>query len=504
MSRRKIIALITVFIILPVTGLVGLNLYLQSHVAELERALGNRLRIDVEIENLTYLPWNGLNAHARFRPLIEPADAPSRKFYENPPRRRIHADLDLAASITGQLVLDKLVLYDPVLVWTIGAEPVPEEELPVIEREQIEEIFHRPENSPSAPAPENEDQFVTREKLLADAPERLTREEILNVRPAEAASISPSGVALNSLDIRDGRMIITHLTQGPMIDLQGVTLQAVLPHAEEVQGSVYVEVASLGGELISFTDVRSPVRYRPGQLDVEDFHGRVLAGQISGSVNLDRLNERPEFTTVIDFYDVDLALMKGLRLNQARFESGEMEGGLRLQGPFSRIKASQGAGELLIREARLADSHLLSRIGALLGIHELNNLHATRIALTGWMANQTFHLDDSFLQGEGLTIRSQGKINPDRTLDLTTTLQVNREIQENMPSAFLQAFEKVSGAGDEMAIEFAVFGQIHSPETNLVERLFGETVARLTEDRSWRAPAEGESRPVVETSAEKP
>jgi len=276
---------------------------------------------------------------------------------------------------------------------------------------------------------------------------------------------------IRKFKVVDGSIFLIGPDGAPAVTLRGVTCVLHFQRGDYA-GEVRAEAASLGTSLI-LADLHSPVKCTSGDLDLQDIHGALSGGEVSGSFHLDLAKPEFPYQFSLQLYGVDvndITSRTGGFLDRAH---GTLKGSFRLAGLMSDPSHNSGQGELEIKAGYLDQYPILQEIGRWTQIDELRRLELEQAASHFRVVGPNVRVDSVRLISKNCQISLSGTVEGARNLDLTGRITMTQFLSQKIPSELEENFVP-SEDGRARSLDFQVTGPILKPHTNLFERIIGD------------------------------
>jgi hypothetical protein len=473
MKRKFYVFILAFALLIPLLGLLGINLYIQSQAFQttLEKTLEQRWGLRIDLREATFTPWSGLSARG---------SCPGTRSVTS---RHcgggtcLHADLEILPLLDRQIILRNVQVYEPHAEWVLkgagsgwtlqAAEGVP---LLPAGAEPDAAVRVTGEAGPS--------DFIGGEVAFAETGSRGSSAASGSGAEGEERSASFAGsrqgnefeVQLNDIEIINGQLIIRTTPEKVLVSLAGVNLRMAAAAPGRFAGEMTVDHVSLW-DSVTMSKLRSPVRYENQMVDFSRVSAEMAHGEVHGNLKLRDVESAPRFDLNLDMYGVHLATLLRNVDDRLKFEKGSVEGGLRMQGQLENIDQAVGTGELIVTEARVSNDTLLASIGQLFEIEELSNILAEKVVLGVRMGDGRLRLEKARIESENLVCSALGEVAAEGALDLRVQLMLGDKLSRKIPQSFLSGFRDDPESGFA-TLDFSVLGDLSRPRTNLLDQLF--------------------------------
>jgi len=431
-------------------GLIGLNLYVQSQgtQARIQQELSQRLGTTLRIRGVSVTPWGGLTLSGITIPQVSPATATN--FLE---AKSFHLHLRLLSLFSKKLVISKVSLLNPTVVWPQNAEG--RWRLPDAQREE-----QRPSLAPETPSvsPSPERPFAAPESKQPLSTESVKSHAgfVPDVRRVKVI-----GGNFKFLD-RSGKMIAI---------FQGVDFHSDMRNPLALNGNAKIARISLRDRFF-VGDMRSPLHYAPNALELSKISARIGNGNVSGHFAMQPEAENSPFSVSVTFQNVQADQIVSEAGGPKGMVQGRLEGKFDAAGKTADPNALTGTGEILLRDGQLQQYSLLVALGQILQIEELTQLHLEQAEAKYHLTPGLVTVDELVLRSPNMRLSANGTITFDGKLQLDSQLAVNEKVRAQLFKPIRENFQPINEAGYS-AVTFQVGGTINRPKSNLVERMVG-------------------------------
>ncbi len=435
--------------------LIGINLYLQSANVQsrIGQATAQAFGSPVKVSRTLYTPWSGLSLSG-----LSVADPilPDTKMME---ATRFSVKFEFFPLLQRRFVISEINLTDPRFVlrqtddeqWVV----VPPSELLPVEPRRTPAATPRPNQSTTtAPAPGGAG---------------------TGRRTADAAP--PYKVELRKFSIRRGSVLMTDRRGRPVVVLENVRIEGEMKPDGTVAGSIRIDELAFGDRLHP-RKLRAEFTQDGPQLSVTEIKSALAGGAIRGEFHARTpARGQPQFDLRLRLDDVSVPEIIDEAHGDGNGAEGTLLGEFRLKGTAGKPETFTGRGQFDLVDGRLKPLDFIRQIGKVLRIDELQTLDLERAELRLDVRDERVHLTDLTLQTENLIINATGPIDFDGELDLDGRLLVNEKIQRGLRGLLNDNFTPSENA-DYKQVAFKIYGQTSRPETDLAERVLGDTVGK--------------------------
>jgi hypothetical protein len=464
MSRILLIAL-GLIIGIALLILLGVNMYVQSRgtQARIQQELSQRVGMPLRIQRISVTPWWGLKLTGITIPQSQPGVSPD--FLT---AKTFRLRIRFSSLFSGHLVIKEVSLVNPEVFWAQNAdgkwrvpaappEPVrPSPKIPVAETPVVAQPPS--EQKPSAPEapPQSAPPIVVQseEKSTAFTPE-VERVNVMRARFRFLDEKQKSVATFEDVDFRSG-----------------------FRSATELSGNVTIAKTSLRDRFF-LQELHSPVRYDSNELDLSAITARAGDGHIAGSFLMKPESPGSPFTVNIKFNDVQADKIVTEAGGAAGMVTGKLEGYLDASGKTADPNALSGTGEIILRDGQVRQYSLLSALGQLLQIQELQQLHLDEAVVKYHIDPGVVTIDQLVFRSENIRLTATGTVSFDGKLQLESQLAVNEKIRSQLFRAIRDNFKPIDEPG-YTALNFQVGGTVGRPKTNLMDKLIGRDLKDLS------------------------
>jgi hypothetical protein len=138
-----------------------------------------------------------------------------------------------------------------------------------------------------------------------------------------------------------------------------------------------------------------------------------------------------------------------------------------------------GAGEIILRDGQVRQYSLLSAIGQLLQIQELQQLKLNEALVKYRIDPGVVTIDQLVFRSENIRLTATGTVSFDGKLQLESQLAVNEKMRSQLFRAIRENFKPIDDPG-YTAVGFQVTGTVGRPKTNLMDKLIGRDLKDLS------------------------
>jgi hypothetical protein len=455
-ALRWIIISGTVIFVLALVAIAAsaawLNTYIHSDAfkAEVESRAGQSLGGVVKIEKVDFDIFNGVKLQGLVTQ-IDPAHAGGQGALMVQVAG-VNCSYSWKELLNRRLKLTSVILDKPQIVLTKQATPpmAPADNSP---------------NSPAAPSPTDSNPPATTAPPSPSPTE--SPSDAATAAPGPATSL-PFQFILDHATINDGSVSVRDASGAPMVDLQGVNVDAntsAYTGGGDVTGTLKIADIALPSNL-HVTNFSTPVTYRPAAVQATPFSASAFGGSLAGGYQLG--NTGPSVLD-LDAKGLDLAQLTAATVSNS---SARLSGPLDVQSKWRGVETGEisGEGDAQLTGGKLEGVKILQDAGAILHINELT----APIIITS--AKTHFLVQDRQTKFIGLQLNStimqltgDGVIGFDGSLDASLVLLLSSDAMAKLPKEMAGSFVlQPDGSG---SIAFHVNGTTSNPQTDLATRL---------------------------------
>jgi type II secretion system protein N len=442
--------------------LLGVNMYVQSRgtQARIQQELSQRLGTTLRIQRISVTPWWGLKLSGITIPQSQPGVSPD--FLT---AKTFRLRIRFSSLFGGHLVIKEISLVNPEVVWAQNADGkwrVPSEPPePVVAPPTSAAIETPPpaEQNPVAPEP----------------PASLAPPPTVVVQTENKPGFTPEVERVNVIRARF-RFLDEKLKS--VATFEDVDFRSSFRTATDLSGNINIAKTSLRDRFF-LQELYSPLHYDATELDFSGITARAGDGRIAGRFRIQPQAEDSPFTVNIKFTDVQADKIVSEAGGTPGMVTGKLEGHLDASGKTADPNALAGAGEIVLRDGQVRQYSLLSALGQLLQIQELQQLHLDEAFVKYHIDPGVVTIDQLIFRSENIRLTATGTVSFDGKLQLESQLAVNEKIRGQLFRAIRDNFKPIDEAG-YTALNFQVGGTVGRPKTNLMDKLIGRDLKDLS------------------------
>lgn len=429
--RKVLLILLALVIVALVAGFFGLNMYVQSPgtQARIQAQLSETLGTPLEITSIS-IGWGGAKANG-----IKIPDG-QRTFLE---ANRFSAEFRLVPLLSKRLLIDKMVLESPKVIWAQNAEG---------------------------------------KWVLPALPEKARKENpTLPAGPKPAATPTPESrfqVLLDKLEITNGSIELRDSADAPIAVATDVEMRYTLSTPGHIEGTVLAKKV-VWQSALTFQEVQSPMTFSKGELTLSSLRAKAAGGVVEGSFTVQTEAKDSPYQLDLNLTGVDLQQVATEGGWEAKQAGGSVAGKLSLEGTLKKLNRTEGKGELTLANGYFQGLNLFESIADLLQIPELSDLRVRTGKADFRIKDEKTYVDDLVLEAASLRFSTKGYVRFDGKLSLDAQLALSSKTVQQLPQ-FVRTNFSAPDANDRQAIDFDITGKTDKPKTNLFDRVIGKKV----------------------------
>ncbi|MEY2550808.1 MAG: hypothetical protein QOG12_952 [Verrucomicrobiota bacterium] len=451
--------------------LLGVNMYVQSRgtQARIQQELSQRLGATLRIQRISVTPWWGLKLTGITIPQSQPGASPD--FLT---AKAFRLRIRFSSLFGGHLVIKEISLVNPEVVWAQNSEG--KWRLPTV---------------PTAPPPAPP---TTTTKAIAPATTMSPSQSSASPPPLEekivvqdAVPMSPSPVEhkpaaftpeVERVNVIRARFRFLDQNLKGVATFEDVDFRSSFRTATDLRGNIAIAKTSLRDRFF-LQQLQSPLRYDSNELDFSQISARAGEGQISGRFTIQPQAEDSPFTVDIKFKDVQADKVITEAGGLPGTVTGKLEGHLGASGKTADPNALAGSGEIILRDGQVRQYSLLTALGQLLQIRELQQLRLDEAQVKYHINPGVVTIDELVFRSENIRLTATGTVSFEGQLQLESQLAVNEKMRSQLFRAIRDNFKPIDDPG-YTAVSFQVSGTVGRPKTNLMDKLIGRDLKDLS------------------------
>jgi type II secretion system protein N len=452
--------------------LLGVNMYVQSRgtQARIQQELSQRLGATLRIQRISVTPWWGLKLTGITIPQSQPGASPD--FLT---AKAFRLRIRFSSLFGGHLVIKEISLVNPEVVWAQNAEgkwrlptmppPSPPPAPPTTTTKAIAPATTMSPSQSSASPPPLEEKIVVQDAVPASP------------SPVEhkPAAFTPEVERVNVIRARF-RFLDQNLKG--VATFEDVDFRSSFRTATDLRGNIAIAKTSLRDRFF-LQQLQSPLRYDSNELDFSQISARAGDGQISGRFTIQPQAEDSPFTVDIKFKDVQADKVITEAGGLPGTVTGKLEGHLGASGKTADPNALAGSGEIILRDGQVRQYSLLTALGQLLQIRELQQLRLDEAQVKYHINPGVVTIDELVFRSENIRLTATGTVSFEGQLQLESQLAVNEKMRSQLFRAIRDNFKPIDDPG-YTAVSFQVSGTVGRPKTNLMDKLIGRDLKDLS------------------------
>lgn len=441
--RFSLIACV-VAVLAAAIAVLAFNIHLQSPGMRerLRQAAMETIGLPLTVHNVNYTPWSGIRLQGLVVPDMENEGV---NFLEASEFRIVFR---LWPLLRREFVVSRLALNEAILTWrqnTEGKWRVPRDAAKATAHVAGTPVIPQP-----APAPE-----------AAPAP------------PADVAA--PFRVTVERMEVRRSRILFENRDSWPLLDAEGISVQADLDAQGAAKGRAGIPEAVLAGLIVARDLSSSFTLDHAGLLALPDIRADVAGGTFTGNGTIALREEGSPYVWAFELAGFNLKeLRTPPKMNGIRLE-GILGARLHLDGRNAPQRKLGGTGHVEIQNGRLIPPPNLQEIGRALNIRELAgmDLHEARADLR--FKDDLTHVEPLWLRSDEIAIELRGTVTRGGQLDLNGRLLLSPEVAAKLSSLTRRELPPANqeGFANYRVLDFKVGGTLQDPQSNLLSRLLG-------------------------------
>jgi hypothetical protein len=453
--------------------LLGVNMYVQSRgtQARIQQELSQRLGMPLRIQRISLTPWWGLKLTGITIPQSQPGVSPDFLI-----AKTFRLRIRFSSLFSGHLIIKEVSLVNPEVVWAQNADGkwrVPSRPREPVKTQPTTKTAETPvARTPVVTPPPSEQQAAApRGPAQSVPPVVVTQAQI----ESEAAGFAPEVERVNVIRARF-RFLDEKLRT--VATFENVDFRSSFRSASDLRGNITIAKTSLRDRFF-LQDLYSPLQYDASALDISGITARAGEGRIAGSFLIKPDAPGSPFTVNIRFSDVQADKIVTEAGGAPGMVTGKLEGHLDASGKTADPNALAGAGEIILRDGQVRQYSLLSALGQLLQIQELQQLHLDEAFVKYHIDPGVVTIDQLLFRSENIRLTATGIVSFDGKLQLESQLAVNEKIRGQLFRAIRDNFKPIDEPG-YTALNFQVGGTVGRPKTNLMDKLIGRDLKDLS------------------------
>jgi type II secretion system protein N len=460
------IVLIALGLILSVALLIllGVNMYVQSRgtQARIQQELSQRLGMTLRIQRISVTPWWGLKLTGITIPQSQPGVSPdflSAKTF----RLRIR----FSSLFGGHLVIKEVSLVNPEVVWAQNADG--KWRVPSAPREPVVPAAKTPVATPIIATSEQPAAIPT--EPAQSAPPVVTQTPTDSKGPGFTPEVERVNVIRARFRFLDEKL-------RSVATFEDVDFRSSFRTTSDLHGNITIARTSLRDRFF-LQDLHSPLQYDASGLDFSGITARAGEGHIAGSFLMKPEAPGSPFAVNIQFNEVQADKIVAEAGGSPGTVTGKLEGHLDATGKTADPNALSGTGEIILRDGQVRQYSLLTALGQLLQIQELQQLRLDEAIVKYHIDPGVVTIDQLVFRSENIRLSATGTVSFDGKLQLESQLAVNEKMRSQLFRAIRDNFKPTDDPA-YTAVNFQVSGTVGRPKTNLMDKLIGRELKDLS------------------------
>ncbi len=256
-----------------------------------------------------------------------------------------------------------------------------------------------------------------------------------------------------------------------------VGFRSNLRNGVALRGAARVEKISLRDRFY-LEQLRSPLRYEPGELEFSQISANAAGGDILGHFSMQPQAEDSPFKVDIKFRNLQADRIVTEAGGPQGVLSGKLEGNLQASGKTADANALVGSGVIFLRDGQVRQYSLLAALGQMLQIEELAQLHLDQAEAKYHISPGVITVDELILRSPNIHLSATGTISFGGKLHLNSRLAIDEKIRARLFKPIRTNFQPMEEPG-YFAVDFQVGGTIERPKSNLLEKVVGRDLKDL-------------------------
>jgi hypothetical protein len=442
--------------------LLGVNMYVQSRgtQARIQQELSQRLGMPLRVQRVSVTPWWGLKLTGITIPQSQPGVSPD--FLT---AKTFRLRIRFSSLFGGHLVIKEVSLVNPEVVWAQNADG--KWRVPATPLQPVRPVPKTAASEPPVVAPPSSDQKASAVETPA--------QPVVVQSDNKPTSFTPEVERVNVIRARF-RFLDEKLKS--VATFEDVDFRSGFRSATELSGNITIAKTSLRDRFF-LQELHSPLRYDPNELDFSGITARAGDGRIAGRFLIQPQARDSPFTVSIKFSEVQADKIVTEAGGAPGMITGKLEGHLDASGKTADPNALAGAGEIMLRDGQVRQYSLLSALGQLLQIQELQQLRLDEALVKYHIDPGVVTIDQLVFRSENIRLTATGTVSFDGKLQLESQLAVNEKIRGQLFRAIRDNFKPIDEPG-YTALNFQVGGTVGRPKTNLMDKLIGRDLKDLS------------------------
>lgn len=437
-------------IAVAVVLLLAVNIDVQSQAthARIERELSDRLGTSLRVRRISVTPWKGLALTGITIP--QTVGGGGTQFLE---AESFQLRVRYLSLFSQRLVIKEVSLIDPKVTWYQNRDG--EWRLP-----------------PPIAAPPPPHASIRGEGASVQSPSSREPSSVAQTTAAPAQN-RPSTFTpeVRRVNLVGGSFRFFDARGRPIAAFDDVQFHSNFRNTADVRGNVAIAKASLRDSFF-LQHLQARLAYGPAALELADIKADAAGGHMSGRFSMEPKSADSPFSANVKFEALDSNRVVTEAGGGSGTISGQLDGFLDASGKTADPNALAGAGEVVLRGGQLRQYSLLSALGQILQIAELQQLQLDDAHVKYHITPGRIAIDELLLRSPNIRLSAIGTVFFDGRLQLQSQLAIDEQIRKQLFRPVRENFEPVEEPGFA-AVAFQVGGTVERPTSDLVEKLVG-------------------------------
>jgi len=311
-------------------------------------------------------------------------------------------------------------------------------------------------------------QIVLTKQATAPAPPQPSTGSLDSGAMQGEGTALPFQFILDRARINDGSVSVLDASGAPMVNLQGVNVDAnTSGYSEGKNINGTLKIATMAASGLQITGFSTPFIYdaSKGDFAANPFEASAYTGKIAGDYQTQ--SSEPSMLN-LNGKSFDVAQ---LTASTTSTSSAKLTGTLDFQSKWHGIETGDlnGEGDAQIADGKLEGVKMLQEIGQALKIKELNEPVIKKGQTHFTVQNRQTQLTGLQIESSIFNLTGDGTVSFDGPLNLNMVLILHRDAMAKLPKELAASFiSQQDGTG---SIAFHVTGTTANPQTDLPQRL---------------------------------
>lgn len=427
---------------------VAFNIYLQSPKMQdwLRQAATESIGLPLTVRSTSYTPWSGIRLQGLVVPDMENEGV---NFLE---ASEFQIAFRLLPLLRREFVVSRLTLKQAVLTW----------------RQNPEGKWRVPRDPGKAVAQVAGTPVLPQPSATSEVPFPTTLEEPVLTR-------TPFRITLEHTEIQRSRILFENRDSWPLLDADGISIQATLDSQRAAHGEVNIAEAALAG-LVVVHGLSTPFTLdKNGILNFSDIRADVTGGIFTGHGSISLYEEGSPYTWALKLTGLKLQDLRQPPKMSGTQLVGVLNGQLDLTGCNAPQRQMRGTGNIEVTGGRLIPPPHLQEIGKGLGIRELTGMDLQEARATLRLEDDLTYVEPLWLRSNQIAIELRGTVARGGQLDLKGRLLLSPEVSAKLSLLIRRELPLANNERlpDYRVLDFTVSGTLQNPQSNLLAQLLG-------------------------------